>query len=508
MDLVDESRDGPLCAVAGRGISAPDLQSRALNLMDEDNAFRVEHDLIGDLRVPAGAYYGIHTARALDNFAVLGRPCHTELIKAMAAVKQAAALTNRGLGALEADAAGAICEAAQEVSRGLLHEWIRVDGLQGGAGTSLNMNVNEVIANRAAELLGSRKGDYARIHPNDHVNLHQSTNDVFPTALKVAALRLLDRLEAQIAGLQLALQAKESAFAGILKMGRTQLQDACPTTFGATFGAWAEAIARDRWRVFKCLERLRVVNLGGTAIGTGVTAPRDYIFRVVGALRGVTLLNLSRAENLLDATQNADVFVEVSGILKAHAVNLYKISSDIRLLASGPCAGLNEIALAPVQAGSSVMPGKINPVICETVAQAAMAMVGHDAAITQACQSGQLELNALLPLVAQSLLEGLSSLIAANAAFADRCIGGVEVNAAEAARQVETSWAVVTALIPALGYEQATRIAAAARSTGRTVRELARETGLIDDAELDRRLSPAAMTRLGEAAPRLCNERR
>ncbi len=473
-----------------------------------DKAFRVEHDLIGELQVPADAYYGIHTARALENFAVLGRPCHPELIKAMAAVKEAAALTNRGLGELDAEATGAICEAAQEVSRGLLHEWICVDGLQGGAGTSLNMNVNEVIANRAAERLGFGKGEYTRIHPIDHVNLNQSTNDVFPTAVKVAALRLLDRLEAEIARLQLALQAKESAFAGILKMGRTQLQDACPTTFGATFGAWAEAIARDRWRVFKCKERLRVVNLGGTAIGTGVAAPRDYIFRVVGELREVTRLNLSRAENLLDATQNADVFVEVSGILKAHAVNLYKISSDIRLLASGPCAGLNEIALAPVQAGSSVMPGKINPVICETVGQAAMAMIGHDAAITQACQAGQLELNAFLPLVAQSLLEGLSSLIAANAAFTDRCIAVIEINAAEAARQVETSWAIVTALVPALGYEEATRVAAAARSTRRTVRELVRETGLIDDVELDRRLSPAAMTQLGYASPRPRNERR
>jgi len=476
--------------------------------MAEDNAFRREHDLLGERPVPADAYYGIHTARALENFAVLGRPCHPELIKAMAAVKEAAALTNRSLGALDAEASGAICEAAQEVSRGLLHQWICVDGLQGGAGTSLNMNVNEVIANRAAERLGLPKGDYARIHPNDHVNLHQSTNDVFPTALKVAALRLLDRLEAEIARLQLALQAKESAFAGVIRMGRTELQDACPTTFGATFGAWAEAIARDRWRVFKCKERLRVVNLGGTAIGTGVTAPRDYIFRVVGALRDITRLNLSRAENLLDATQNADVFVEVSGILKAHAVNLYKISSDIRLLASGPCAGLNEIALAPVQAGSSVMPGKINPVICEAVGQAAMAMIGHDAAITQACQSGQLELNAFLPLVAQSLLEGLSSLIAANAAFADRCITAIDVNAAEAAQQVETSWAIVTALLPALGYEEATRIAATARSTGRTVRELARDTGLIEDAELDRLLSPAAMTQLGYVPPRPGKERR
>ena len=231
--------------------------------MSEDSAFRCEHDLIGELRVPADAYYGVHTARALENFSVLGRPCHPDLIKAMAAVKEAAALTNRALGALDADAAEAIREAAGEISRGLLHEWIRVDGLQGGAGTSLNMNVNEVVANRANELIGLRKGDYSRIHPIDHVNLHQSTNDVFPTALKVAALRLLDRLEAEIAGLQLALQAKETEFAGLLKIGRTQLQDACPTTFGATFGAWAEAIARDRWRVFKCKERLRVVNLGG-----------------------------------------------------------------------------------------------------------------------------------------------------------------------------------------------------------------------------------------------------
>lgn len=476
--------------------------------MTEDSAYRVEHDLIGDFCVPAEAYYGVHTARALKNFSVLGRPCHPELIKAIAAVKEAAALTNRSLGALDSDTASAICEAAREVSGGLLHEWIRVDGLQGGAGTSLNMNVNEVIASRAAEWLGFRRGDATHVHPIDHVNLHQSTNDVFPTALKVAALRLLDRLEERIAKLQLELQAKETAFAGMLKMGRTQLQDACPTTFGATFGAFAEAIARDRWRVFKCKERLRVVNLGATAIGTGVAAPRDYIFRVVGALREVTKLNLSRAENLLDATQNADVFVEVSGILKAHAVNLFKISSDIRLMASGPCAGLNELVLAPVQAGSSVMPGKINPVICEAAAQGAMAMIGHDAAITLACQSGQLELNAFLPLVAQSLLDGLSSLIAADAAFADRCIAPIGVNAAEAAAKVETSWAVVTALVPALGYEEATRIAAAARSTGRTVRDLARETGLIDDAELDRLLSPAAMTHLGAQPSRPANGRR
>jgi aspartate ammonia-lyase len=486
----------------------PTCPSETSALIDGNDAFRIERDVIGEMRLPNGAYYGIHTARALENFAILGRPCHRELITAMAAVKEAAAATNRAIGALDAKAAEAIREAAQEIARGLHHEWIVVDGLQGGAGTSLNMNINEVIANRAAELLREPKGDYRRVHPVDQVNLHQSTNDVFPTALKVAALRLLDRLEAEIARLQLELQKKEAAFAGALKMGRTQLQDACPTTLGATFGAWAEAISRDRWRVFKCKERLRVVNLGGTAIGTGVTAPRDYIFRVVGALREVTRLNLSRAENLLDATQNADVFVEVSGILKAHAVTLFKISSDIRLLASGPCAGLNEIALAPVQAGSSLMPGKINPVICEAVAQAAMAMIGHDAAITQACQAGQLELNAFLPLVAQSLLDGLSGLIAANAVFAERCIASIGVNADVAADHVERSWAIVTALVPALGYERASEIAAAARNSGRTVRDLIGETGLIGESELDRLLSPAAMTQLGYDPAKSAKERR
>jgi aspartate ammonia-lyase len=458
---------------------------------------RVEHDLLGELAVPADAYYGIHTARALANFRLLGRPSRPELSCALAQVKSACARTNAELGFLPAEETNAILTACGEIASGKFHEWIQVDALQGGAGTSLNMNLNEVIANRAEELLGLPLGRYQRVHPIHQVNLHQSTNDVYPTALKVAALTALDRLEKAIARLQSAFQAQEHTFNGIVKMGRTQLQDACPMTVGAAFGAWSEAFARDRWRVFKCKERLRVVNLGGTAIGTGLTAPRDYIFRVTDRLREETRLNLARAENLLDATQNADVYVEVSGILKTHAVSLYKISSDLRLLSSGPTTGLAELRLPAMQAGSSVMPGKVNPVICEAVGQAAMTAIGNDLMITQACQSGQLELNAFLPLVANALLEMLAMLEQANLSLADKCIDGIEVHAERCREQVEQSWAIVTALVPVLGYERASEVAKRAAETGTTIRAVALDTGLLDEPTLDRLLSPAAMTALG-----------
>ncbi|WP_295577888.1 aspartate ammonia-lyase [uncultured Lamprocystis sp.] len=463
----------------------------------QGGATRTEHDPLGALAVPADAYYGIHTARALANFTILGRPARPELICALALVKAACARTNAELGFLPENETNAILAACREIASGQLHDWIRVDALQGGAGTSLNMNLNEVIANRAQELLGLPLGAYGRVHPIAQVNLHQSTNDVYPTALKVAATLALGRLEPAIARLQGALQAQEHACNGLVKMGRTQLQDACPTTVGAAFGAWSEAFARDRWRVFKCRERLRVVNLGGTAIGTGLTAPRDYIFRVTDRLREETGLNLARAENLLDATQNADVYVEVSGILKAHAVSLYKVSSDLRLLSSGPKAGFGELRLPPRQAGSSIMPGKVNPVICEAVGQAAMTCIGNDLMITQACQSGQLELNAFLPLVANALLETLAVLEQANLSLAEHCIDGIEVNAAHCRDQVEQSWALVTALVPVLGYDQAGEVAKEAAATGRTIRAVVLDRGLLDGATLDRLLAPAAMTALG-----------
>ena len=458
---------------------------------------RTETDSLGSLTVPADALYGIHTVRALANFPLSGQPCHSGLIRGMAQVKLACARTNAALGDLDAGLAQAIGQACEELADGRHREAVIVDALQGGAGTSLNMNVNEVIANRAEEILGGRRGEYQRVHPLHHVNLHQSTNDVFPTALKIAAIDGLHRLEKAIAALQTAFQAKEQEFAGIVKVGRTQLQDACPMTLGAECSAWAEAFGRDRWRVFKCEERIRVVNLGGTAIGTGLTAPRDYIFRATETLREITKMNLARAENLVDATQNADALVEVSGILKAHAVNLFKISSDLRLLASGPHAGLGELRLPAMQVGSSVMPGKVNPVICEAVGQSALQAIAQDSAVTSAAQSGQLELNAFLPLVAHALLGNLSLLERADTIFRERCIIGLQADAERCADLLEHSHAQVTALVPALGYELAAEVAKEAAQTRQTIRAVVLRRGLLGEVVLERLLSAEAMTALG-----------
>ena len=457
---------------------------------------RTEHDLLGAREVPRGAYWGIHTARAIENFPLSGRRVHRELARAMLAVKAAAAQTNHRLGHLSDAVAGAIAQATVEIADGPLFEEIVVDALQGGAGTSLNMNVNEVIANRAEEILGGQRGANVLVHPLDHVNLHQSTNDTFPTAVKVAAIRLLRPLEQAINDLQMAFQAKEQAFSGVVKIGRTQLQDACPITYGAVFSAWAEALSRDRWRIFKCEERLRVVNLGGTAIGTGITAPHEYVFQVVEDLRALTGLGLARAENLVDATQNADAFVEVSGILKAHAVNMFKISSDLRLLASGPQAGLGELRLPAMQAGSSIMPGKVNPVICEAVAQAAMRVIGNDAVVTLAAQSGQLELNAFLPALADALLDSLSLLAAACMLLRTRCVEGLAVDEDVCRRQVLQSRTLVTALVTRLGYAVATEVAREAAERDISVIEVVRERKLMDEGALTALLSPATMTAL------------
>jgi aspartate ammonia-lyase len=461
--------------------------------------WRVETDSLGELAVPADALYGIHAARSLENFPLSGRPCAPALVRGMALVKLACARTNEALGCLDREVGAAIAQACRELAGGVseLAAAIVVDALQGGAGTSLNMNVNEVIANRAEELLGGRRGEYRRVHPLRHVNLHQSTNDVFPTALKVAAIDGLSRLEKAVAALQMAFQARERDFAHIVKVGRTQLQDACPLTLGAECSAWAEALGRDRWRVFKCEERLRVVNLGGTAIGTGLSAPRDYIFRVVDSLREVTGMNLARAENLVDATQNADAFVEVSGILKAHAVNLFKISSDLRLLASGPRAGFGELRLPAVQVGSSAMPGKLNPVICEAVGQAALQVIAQDQAVTLAAQSGQLELNAFLPLLAHALLGNLELLERADALFRARCVDGLQADAERCAGLLAASFVQITALVPALGYDLCADVVSAARREGRTIREIVLARGLLAPEALDRLLSADAMTALG-----------
>jgi aspartate ammonia-lyase len=464
-----------------------------------NGGFRTESDLLGDKQIPEEARHGIHTARAIENFPLAGRPVHRELILAYGLVKEACARTNLDLGVWrDAPEKGeAICRAAHEMAEGLLSEAILTDALQGGAGTSLNMNVNEVIANRALEILGEKPGNYARVSPLDDVNRHQSTNDTYPTALKVAAIRLLHGLEDSLVALLEAFQEKEKEFAHVVKVGRTQLQDAVLTTLGREMGAYAEAFSRDRWRIYKCEERLRVVNLGGTAIGTGLAAPRRYIFQVTEKLRELTGTGFARAENLVEATQNQDAFVEVSGILKACATSLLKISTDLRLMSSGPEAGFGEIHLPERQAGSSIMPGKVNPVIPEAVSQAAMQVMGHDQTLALACSQGNLELNAFLPLVAECLLTSCDLLTRSCGILRRFCVEGIEANEAKCRDHVESSTAAVTALLPALGYARACEIAAKARETGRSIRAVCVEDGFLDKETFNILIAPEAVCRLG-----------
>ncbi len=460
---------------------------------------RIEEDSLGTRSLPMEARYGIHTVRALENFPLAGRPVHPELARSFGAVKLACALTNRALGAWAADAAkaDAIEQACRELGEGLLAGEIVVDALQGGAGTSTNMNVNEVLANRALEILGLRHGEYARVSPLDDINLHQSTNDTYPTALRLAAIRLLHTLEQRVLALQESFQRAERRFAHVVKVGRTEYQDAVPTTLGREMSAYAEAINRDRWRTYKCEERLRVVNLGGTAIGTGLAAPREFICRATEQLRALTGIGFARAENLVDATQNADVFAEVSGILKAHAVTLIKISSDLRLLSSGPDAGLGEVRLPARQAGSSIMPGKVNPVVPEAATQAAMLAMGNDGAICAACAAGSLELNAFLPLIAHCLLENLDVLARADDLLARFCVDGIEADEKRCRAHVENSTSVATALVPVLGHELAEEASRLACKQGKTLRTVVAEMGRMSAQEFDAATSPEAVCRLG-----------
>ncbi len=454
---------------------------------------RKEKDLLGELEIPEEAYWGIHTQRAIENFPISGYRLHPYLIKAFALVKKAAAIANRKLGYLPADVAEAIEKACDELYEGKLTSSIVVDALAGGAGTSFNMNVNEVIANRATEILGGKKGEY-RVSPSDHVNLHQSTNDTFPTALRIAALWLLRELEAEIARLQQSFQEKEKEFAGYIKTGRTQLQDAVPMTMGQEFAAFAEALARDRWRVFKCEERIKVVNIGGTAIGTGVAAPRPYIFLVIEILRQLTQLPLARAENPVEATSNQDALAEVSGILKAHAINLVKISNDLRLLSSPP---FGEIKLPEVQAGSSIMPGKVNPVIPEAVAQVGLKVIANDLLINTALSHSNLQLNQFLPLISFALLESLHLLKNANRIFREKCVKGIKAVPEKAKEHAEKSPALLTALLPYIGYEKATEIARKAYSEGKSIREVLLKENIMEKEKFEKILSPENIVKLG-----------
>lgn len=459
--------------------------------------FRVEHDLLGERQVPEEAYYGIHTLRAIENFPLTGRPIHKKLVMALVTVKKAAALANTELGFLPESIGKAITAACDEILAGNLLEQFVVDSIQGGAGTSSNMNANEVIANRAIEILGGKKGDYSMVHPINHVNLFQSTNDVYPTALRIAAIWLLKPLSESMAQLQEALQQKENEFCDCLKVGRTQLQDAVPIMLGQEFGAYAQAIARDRWRLYKVEERLRQVNIGGTAVGTGLNADKRYIYLVTEKLQDLTGLGLARAEYLMDPTQNADVFVEVSGLLKSAAVNLSKIASDLRLLSSGPRAGLMEINLPSMQAGSSIMPGKVNPIIPEAVNQVAFQVMANDMAITLAAQAGQLELNAMLPLIAHNLLESLEIMDNAVKIFIERCISGITANRERCGKLLEESFSTLAALTPHIGYDAATVVAQKALAEKKSVRQVVLEMGLIEEEKLNRLLCPYELTKPG-----------
>ncbi len=458
---------------------------------------RREHDLLGERDVPSDALYGVQTLRAVENFPITGIPVahFPTLVRALAMVKLAAARANARLGLLPEDVADAIGQAAQEVIDGHHHGHFVVDMVQGGAGTSTNMNANEVLANRALEILGRSRGDYASCHPNNHVNLAQSTNDVYPTALRIATILSTQGLVAALERLREALAEKGEEFRDVLKMGRTQLQDAVPMTLGQEFGAFAVTTGEDVARLTETVRLFLEVNMGGTAIGTGINADPRYPALVVEELRSVTGLEVVLSENLVEATPDTGAFVMFSGVLKRVAVKLSKMCNDLRLLSSGPRCGLAEINLPPMQPGSSIMPGKVNPVIPEVVNQVAFQVIGNDLTITLASEAGQLQLNVMEPILAFNLFQSVDMLTSAIDTLRLRCIAGITANREHAREMVERSIGIVTAVVPALGYERSSEVAKEALATGRPVRELILEKGYLTAAQLDDLLSIDAMTK-------------
>ncbi len=459
--------------------------------------YRVEHDSIGTKEVPEDVYYGVQSLRAAENFHITGLTMHPEIINSLAYIKKAAAITNCEIGLLNKKKANAIATACDEILSGRFHKDFIVDPIQGGAGTSLNMNANEVIANRAIELLGGQKGDYSIVNPNDDVNCGQSTNDVIPTAGKMTSLRLLGRLKTELRRLNDALCAKAEEFNHVIKMGRTQLQDAVPIRLGQEFKAYSVAILRDIRRMDKAMEEMRAVNLGGTAVGTGINADEAYLQRIVPNLSEVSGMELVQAFDLIDATQNLDSFVSVSGAVKACAVTLSKIANDLRLMSSGPRAGFNEINLPARQNGSSIMPGKVNPVIPEVVNQVAFNIIGNDVTITMAAEAGQLELNAFEPIIFYCIFQSIDTLAFAVRTFVDNCVTGITANEEHCRTMVENSVGIITALCPHVGYEKAAELAKRAIRTGEPIRSLILQEHLLDEAQLDEILNPVAMTEPG-----------
>lgn len=459
-------------------------------------AIRIEHDLIGPCEVPQEVYYGVHTERARRNFRITGTSVAVfpDLIVALALVKQAAAEANTELGLLDSHKRDAIVAACVEIRTGALHEQFVVDVLQGGAGTSTNMNANEVICNRALEIMGHARGEYQFLHPNEDVNMAQSTNDVYPTAIRVATCFAIERLLAAMEYLRKHYAAKAIEFAPLLKIGRTQLQDAVPMTLGQEFSTYDVMMAEDIARLREAYGLMLEINLGATAIGTGITTHPEYAGRAVNHLRSLTGLNLSSAPNLIEATQDCGAFVQLSGVLKRIAVKLSKVCNDLRLLSSGPRTGFGEINLPAMQAGSSIMPGKVNPVIPEVVNQIAFEVIGADLTVTFAAEAGQLQLNAFEPVIVHALFRSVKYLTNGCMTLADLCVKGITANPERLADGVERSIALVTALNPIIGYKMATAVAMEAFETGTNIRQVVLKRGLMTSDQLDDALRHEALT--------------
>ena len=456
-------------------------------------AFRKESDSVGTLEVPADAYYGVQTLRGHDNFQITGQKMNPCFVKNIVRIKKAAALVNGRYKYIPQSHAEAIVTACDEILNGKWSDAFITDAIQGGAGTTVNMNVNEVVANRATELLGGKLGEYV-CHPNDHVNYAQSTNDVIPTAGKLTVLDLAKTLLSRLQKLIDALEEKAKQFDSIVKMGRTQLQDAVPIRLGQEFHAYASALNRDKCRISRALEEMHVVNMGGTAIGTAVNVGKEYLLHIAEELSHVTGYELKRAEDLIDATQNVDSFAYVSGVLKACAVNLSKMSNDLRLMSSGPKTGLEEISLPAKQNGSSIMPGKVNPVIPEVVSQVAFAVIGNDMTIAMAAEAGQLELNAFEPVIFYKLFESLTCMANAIETLRINCVEGIEANEERCKELLMSSVGIVTVLNPYLGYKKSAELAKEALKKNVSVRDLILQYRLMDEAKLDELLNPFAMT--------------
>lgn len=467
------------------------------DMTENEMEFRVEKDSIGTKDVPENVYYGVQSLRAAENFHITGLNMHPEIINSLAYIKKAAAITNCEAGLLDKRRTQAIVQACDEILEGKFREDFIVDPIQGGAGTSLNMNANEVIANRAIEILGGKKGDYSVVNPNDHVNCGQSTNDVIPTAGKMTSLRLLKKLKKQLLRLHSALEQKADEFDGVIKMGRTQLQDAVPIRLGQEFKAYSVAILRDLNRMDKAMDEMRTLNMGGTAVGTGLNADESYLRRIVPNLSEISGMDLVQAYDLIDATQNLDSFVAVSGAVKACAVTLSKIANDLRLMSSGPRAGFGEINLPAKQNGSSIMPGKVNPVIPEVVNQVAFNAIGNDMTITMAAEAGQLELNAFEPIIFYCLFQSIDTIAYVVNTFVDNCVIGITANETRCRYFVENSVGIITAICPYVGYQKAAEIAKEAIKTGESVRKLIIERGLLTKEQMDEIMDPVQMTEPG-----------